>query len=195
MPACLLVASQPIDGCPKTRAPPTSGQRCLGSFFSFGFCKCFLLLSWFSCGSGPVPPPEFLAHCLQRLILLLPSVSPPFPCRLCVLDTALIISTNSHMYRCEQVSHLLWTSVFLRVCWGCMCVCVLSCSVTSYPMGCSPPGSSVRGILQARIWSGLPFPPPVDLPNTGIEPASLASPALAADSLSLCQLGSQCWGH
>ena len=123
MPAWPLVASQPIDGCPKTRAPPISEQRCLASFFSFGFCKCFLLLSWFSCGSGPVPPPEFFAHCLQRLILLLPSVSPPFPCRLCVLDTALIISSNSHMNRCEQVSHPLWSSVFLCMLGLCVCVC------------------------------------------------------------------------
>ena len=29
-------------------------------------------------------------------------------------------------------------------------------------------------------WSGLPFPPPGDLPNAGIEPGS---PALQADSL------------
>ena len=28
-------------------------------------------------------------------------------------------------------------------------------------------------------WSGLPFPPPRDLPNPGIEPESLLSPALA----------------
>ena len=28
-------------------------------------------------------------------------------------------------------------------------------------------------------WSGLPFPSPGDLPNPGIEPAPLASPALA----------------
>ena len=28
-------------------------------------------------------------------------------------------------------------------------------------------------------WSELPFPPPGDLPNLGIKPASLASPALA----------------
>jgi len=34
----------------------------------------------------------------------------------------------------------------------------------------SPPGSSVHGILQARIWSGLPFPSPEDLHNPGIEP-------------------------
>ena len=30
-----------------------------------------------------------------------------------------------------------------------------------------------------EYWSGLPFPLPEDLPNTGIELASLASPALA----------------
>ena len=33
--------------------------------------------------------------------------------------------------------------------------------------------------------SGLPFPPPVDLPNPGIKPSSPASPALQADSLPL----------
>ena len=47
-------------------------------------------------------------------------------------------------------------------------------------MGCSPPGSSVRGILQARILEWLPFPSPEDLPNPGIEPGS---PALRADAL------------
>ena len=30
-----------------------------------------------------------------------------------------------------------------------------------------------------EYWSGLPFPPPGDLPNPGIESASLMSPALA----------------
>ena len=47
-------------------------------------------------------------------------------------------------------------------------------------MDCSPPGSSVHGILQARILGGLPFPPPGDLPNPGIKPRSLT---LQADSL------------
>ena len=46
------------------------------------------------------------------------------------------------------------------------------------PMDCSPPGSSVHGILQARILEGLPFPPPRDLPHPGIEPVFLMSPAL-----------------
>ena len=30
-----------------------------------------------------------------------------------------------------------------------------------------------------EYWSGLPFPTPGDLPNPGIEPGSLGSPALA----------------
>ena len=35
------------------------------------------------------------------------------------------------------------------------------------------------GILMQEYWSGLPCPPPGDLPNPGIEPESLMSPALA----------------
>ena len=36
-------------------------------------------------------------------------------------------------------------------------------------MDCSPPVSSVHGILQAEYWSGLPGPPPGDLPHLGIQ--------------------------
>ena len=43
----------------------------------------------------------------------------------------------------------------------------------------SPLGSSVHGIPQARILEWVPFPPPGDLPNPGIELGSLMSPALA----------------
>ena len=35
------------------------------------------------------------------------------------------------------------------------------------------------GFFRQEYWSGLPCPPPEDLPNPGIEPASLTSPALA----------------
>ena len=45
----------------------------------------------------------------------------------------------------------------------------------------SLPGSSVHGILQARNWSGLSWPPPGDLPDPGIELESLMSPALAGN--------------
>ena len=52
-----------------------------------------------------------------------------------------------------------------------------SCLTLHDPMGYSLP-DSVLGILQARILEWLPRPPPGDLPNPGIEPISLMSPAL-----------------
>ena len=46
-----------------------------------------------------------------------------------------------------------------------------SCPTLCDPIDCSPPGSSVCGILQARILEQrLPFPFPGDLPDPGIEP-------------------------
>ena len=63
--------------------------------------------------------------------------------------------------------------------WACEWV-AQSCPTLSDPADCSPPGSSVHGILQTEIWSGKPFPSPGDLPNPGIEPQS---PAWQADSL------------
>ena len=47
-------------------------------------------------------------------------------------------------------------------------------------MDCSPPGSSVHGFSGQEYWSGLPFPSPGDLPDSGIEPRS---PALHIDAL------------
>ena len=35
------------------------------------------------------------------------------------------------------------------------------------------------GFSRQEYWSGLPFPTPGDFPDPGIEPMSLASPALA----------------
>ena len=57
-------------------------------------------------------------------------------------------------------------------------VCAQLCLILHDPMDCSLPGSSVHGIFQQEYWSGLPFPPPRDLPYPGIEPTSLSSPAL-----------------
>ena len=54
-----------------------------------------------------------------------------------------------------------------------------ACPTLCDPVCCSPPGSSVHGIFQARILAGLPFPSPRDRPNLGIKPASPVSPALA----------------
>ena len=47
------------------------------------------------------------------------------------------------------------------------------------PVDCSLPGSSVHGILQVRILERVAISSTRGLPDSGIEPASLMSPALA----------------
>ena len=54
-----------------------------------------------------------------------------------------------------------------------------SCPTLCKPMDYSPPVSSV-GFSRQEYWSGLPCPPPGNLPNPGDEPRSSA---LQADSL------------
>ena len=61
----------------------------------------------------------------------------------------------------------------------CVCAKLLQlCLTLCNPMDCSPPGSSVHGILQARILQWVACPPSGDLPNPGIKPVSLKSPTL-----------------
>ena len=70
-----------------------------------------------------------------------------------------------------------------------VCVCMHAhihvhaqlCPMLCNPMACSPPVSSPLFMVFSRqeYWSGVPFPTLGDLPKPGIEPASLASPALA----------------
>ena len=45
-----------------------------------------------------------------------------------------------------------------------------SCPTLCDPIDGSPPGSSIPGILQARTWSGLPFPSPLSLPSFSFLP-------------------------
>ena len=75
-----------------------------------------------------------------------------------------------------------------------LCCAVLSCSVVSNSL--RPHGlESARllcpwGFSSQEYWSGLPCPPPGDLPNPGIKPASPATSALQVDSLPLSHQGS-----
>ena len=68
--------------------------------------------------------------------------------------------------------------------------CAQSCQTLCNPMGCSLPGSSVPGVLQARILEWVAIPSPGDLTGPGIKPRS---PALAGRFFTV---GPQvCWGH
>ena len=53
------------------------------------------------------------------------------------------------------------------------CSVTQSCPTLCDPVDYSVPGSSVHGVLQAAIRSGLPFLPPGELPYAGIEPCLL----------------------
>ena len=75
---------------------------------------------------------------------------------------------------------------------ACVCACyvisVVFDSETLWTVARQAPLS--RGSSRQEYWSGLPFPPPGDLLNPGIEHMSPAARALQAGSLPLSHLGS-----
>ena len=56
-----------------------------------------------------------------------------------------------------------------------------SCPTLWDPIACQDPLS--MGLSWQEYWSGLPFPPPGDPPDPGIEPTSPAAPVLAGGLL------------
>ena len=62
------------------------------------------------------------------------------------------------------------------------CVCTQSLSpirVFATPGTVAHQAPQSMGFSRQEYWSGLPFPPPRDLPNPGIKPTSLKLPALS----------------
>ena len=64
-----------------------------------------------------------------------------------------------------------------------------------YPTLCDPMNCTCQSPLSMKFskqeyWSGLPCPPPGNLPNPGFKPVSPMTPALQEDSLPLSHLGS-----
>ena len=73
-----------------------------------------------------------------------------------------------------------------------LCLVAQSCLTICDHMDCSPDPHRLLcpwGFSRQEYWNGFPFSSPGDLPDPGIEPMTLGSPALQADSLSLCHLG------
>ena len=64
---------------------------------------------------------------------------------------------------------------------ACSVASVMSNSATSWTVALQAPVS--MGFSRQEHWSGLPCPPPRDLPDPGIEPASPTTLALQVDSL------------
>ena len=77
------------------------------------------------------------------------------------------------------IYNIKWKSSQFR-CSSLACVCMLSrvwLFVTPWTVAHQAPPS--MGFSRQEYWSGLPLPPPGDLPIPGVEPKSLTSPALA----------------
>ena len=74
-----------------------------------------------------------------------------------------------------------------------VCLVAQSHPTRCNPLNCSPPDSSVHGVFQARMleWVAISFSGV--LPDAGIEPASLESPALQASSRILLVIHSACY--
>ena len=73
---------------------------------------------------------------------------------------------------------------------GCVCVCTLSCAwlfTTPWTVARQAPLS--MGFSRQENWSGLPFPPPGDLPSPGIEPVFSFISHADGDSLPLATPG------
>ena len=81
------------------------------------------------------------------------------------------------------------------------------CPTLCDPVSCSPPGVLSMAFSRQEYWSGLPCPPS-DLPNSGVEPALLTSPALAGrffttsttwealkNVIDIVKLPSGCWAN
>ena len=75
--------------------------------------------------------------------------------------------------RCEEI----WTE---RVAWCNKGMCAQSCPTLCGRMDCSCQAPLSVESSRQEYWSGLVFPSPGNLPNPGIKPTSLVSPALAS---------------
>ena len=63
--------------------------------------------------------------------------------------------------------------------------------MTPWTIACQAPLS--MGFSRQEYWSGLPCPPPGDLPNPGIEPTPPQSPALAGGFFTIAPPGKPIW--
>ena len=98
--------------------------------------------------------------------------------RLCMQKKKKFIFTGDKHLEARHFAFILWLYCSLRV--------PRSLVTQSCPTFCNPNGLQPADLLcpwgfsRKEYWSGLPFPPPGDLPNPGMEPRSTA---LWADSL------------
>ena len=82
---------------------------------------------------------------------------------------------------------MIWDILIFACMHACLITSVVSDSAILWTVYCQAPLS--MEFSRQGYWSGLPLPPPGDLPNSRTEPESPASSALQADSLPLNHWG------
>ena len=108
------------------------------------------------------------------------------------IPSSTLLSRFLHLLYALHACHSLWgvksQKMLIILCFlliysarGCACSVIQSCPSLCDPMDCSPSGSSVHGILQARILEWAAISSPGELPNPGIRPKSLTSSALTGE--------------
>ena len=130
----------------------------------------FWIQFWFSPCTRLCPPPSvrpglaqkgpvlgFLLYSILKCLVIFEQGTPPFHLALGLTITSLVLREASMFF----------------------CVCVFSCvwlCATPSTVVCQAPQS--MGFSRQEYWSRLPFPPPEDLPDSGIAHGSSASRAL-----------------
>ena len=134
---------------------------------------------------------------IQRFFLLLfvffaydfPVVPEPLVKKAIFFSSASLSHFCQNLYMCGpifQPSLLFLWSVWLLWCWyytvltnmrACYIACHVQLFVTPWTVPHQAPLS--MGFPRQESWSGLPLPSPGDLPDSGVEPVSLRSSALA----------------
>ena len=111
---------------------------------------------------------------------------------LCQIGASWISSSNLNLVFFFSPNNMSWWMKFSLSIFSFMHVHMLSHFSRVWlfdPVNGSPPGSYVRGILQARILEWVAVSSSRGLPNPGIELAAPSAPALQSDSLSLSHQG------
>ena len=143
------------------------------------------LVSRVDSSSPPLPPPSLRMSSSPAQINATAScldVWPPVLSFSSASSHLLIYRSDQHSLQSETLQCLLIVSKFLQ-----FSSVTHSCPTLCDPMDCSPPGSSVHGILQARILEWVAFPLPGIFLTQGL---NLHLLYWQVDSLQLSHLGS-----
>ena len=181
-------------------------QRSLSSWklsllYSHG-CSAFCFKSTTLLFHGKEPPcikqneqssssenPRAPENCTQKPLLQLSHSCTPFPAQSAPHPSS---SSLDMLVPCLGSPHPRPAD---HLCWAVLCLVTRSCPALCDPMDCSPLGSSVHGILQARIleWVGMPSFRGSSQPRDQTQVSHIAGGFLTISSLKL-HLKSHSWG-